>query len=154
MRPVRRSLAFLLNLLLLLQLSVVGAGAACTRALARGTSDAGTPASMPGSAHDSENAESHHAASAHAAHAAAASAGPADAGGVGGRVGDRGEQSSPDSPRNMEHCATAAGCAAFALASAELALSPGQTVRTHAAPTRADAPRALVAAPEPPPPRG
>lgn len=153
MSTLRRALAVVLNLLLL-QLSVVGSGAACTRAPTSGSMHGSTHGSTHDNVEGGAVEESHDATTGHASHVGTADAGRTSTNASGAAVADRQEQPAHGSPRNAQHCAAAAGCGSMALASAEPALSSVQRVRTDAAPTRADAPRALAAAPEPPPPRG
>ena len=105
MRPIRRALAFVLNLLLL-QLSVLGGGAACTRldgmngatgASARRDVHSGAHGSQHGGQHVSETAPAAHAA--HTANAERPGSGPAAA----AAVASTGEQPASGSPGDVQH---------------------------------------------------
>lgn len=166
MRLPRRALALVLNLLLL-QLSLVGGGAACAswsvaagsggRAQHGAAQDAHRERAA-GERHGTSHGAWHHGATAHGAPAGAAAA--MREGGVRGgtehraTVADADEQPSRGAPHDMQHCATAVGCVTIALPSADAALARLPMTDSPVASSRADTPRSLVVAPEPPPPRG
>jgi len=143
MRLLRRSVALLLNLLLL-QVSILGGGAACSartvHAAERGQPAAPEAAPVHGAHHGapaaSPSAQSHatrpHTVGAHA-------------------HGDV-ERPAGGAPQ-MPHCGLAAACLAPALASRTEPLPAVTPVVVRARVAQERAPRSAITAPEPPPPR-
>jgi hypothetical protein len=144
MRSLRRALAFALQVLLL-QLLVLGSGAACVHAqhdAAGADTNAGAHAA----------AAVHHAAP-HGPSAQTAQAAHAHAYPVADAVEPADAAPEPATPDHVRHCATAAGCVVFDLARAEPEppLLQAATRRVPSGPV--GVPGARRAPPEPPPPR-
>jgi hypothetical protein len=143
MRLLRRSVALLLNLLLL-QVFVLGGGAACSARTAR-AAERGQPAA-PAAApvHDA-----HH--DAHAAAPLAQSHAPRPHT-LGAHAHGDAERPASDAPQ-MPHCGLAAACLAPALASRTEPLPAVTPASARARVAQERAPRSAITAPEPPPPR-